>query len=123
GLVGDIGPTLKALLPRLEKRDSGQFLAKCLEHYRESRQGLDDLATPRRGKKPLHPQYLTARISALADDDAIFTADVGTPVVWAARYIEMTRERRLTGSFMHGSMAAATPSAMGWQAANPDRQV
>src|SRR5699024_9923929 len=58
-----------------------------------------------------------------ADDDAIFTADVGTPTVWAARYIEMTRQRHLTGSFMHGSMATATPQAMGWQTVFPQRQV
>ncbi|MDA3922864.1 MAG: ubiquinone-dependent pyruvate dehydrogenase [Salinisphaera sp.] len=123
GLVGDIGPTLTALMPRLTENTDRRFLDKSQDHYRDARQGLDELATPREADQPLHPQYLTARVSELAQDDAVFTADVGTPTVWAARYIHMTRERRLTGSFMHGSMAVAVPAAMGWQAAFPQRQV
>src|SRR5699024_8075104 len=97
GLVGDIGPTLTALLPKLEEKTSSKFLDSAQAHYRKARESLDDLATPRKGDLPLHPQYLTARVSALAADDAVFTADVGTPTVWAARYIHMTGKRRLTG--------------------------
>src|SRR5699024_4597334 len=102
---------------------STKFLERCQANYRKARQGLDDLARSRDDDKPLHPQYLTARVSALARDDAIFTTDVGTTTVWAARYIAMTRERRLTGSFMHGSMAEAVPLALGWQVAHPQHQV
>ncbi|MGE8180732.1 thiamine pyrophosphate-dependent enzyme, partial [Pseudomonas mandelii] len=58
-----------------------------------------------------------------ADDDAIFTADVGTPTVWAARYLKMNGKRRLLGSFNHGSMANAMPQAIGAQASFPGRQV
>ncbi|MCM2129343.1 ubiquinone-dependent pyruvate dehydrogenase [Larsenimonas rhizosphaerae] len=123
GLVGDIRPTLAALLPRLESQDDTAFLDAARKHYRKARQGLDDLASPRDDDIPLHPQYLTARISALAADDALFTADVGTPTVWAARYLKMNGQRRLTGSFMHGSMATAMPQAMGLQVAHPDRPV
>lgn len=123
GLVGDIGPTLTALLPRLEEKTSTKFLDASQAHYRKARETLDDLATPRKGDQPLHPQYLTARVSELANDDTVFTADVGTPTVWAARYIHMTGKRRLTGSFMHGSMAVAMPAALGWQVAYPDRQI
>lgn len=123
GLVGDIGPTLDALVPRLAENTDRHFLDDSQAHYRKARAELDDLATPRDAEQPLHPQYLTARVSQAAADDAVFTADVGTPTVWAARYIEMTRGRRLTGSFMHGSMAVALPAALGWQAAFPDRQM
>ncbi|WP_350617491.1 thiamine pyrophosphate-dependent enzyme, partial [Pseudomonas sp. HY7a-MNA-CIBAN-0227] len=73
--------------------------------------------------RPIHPQYLTRLLSELADEDAIFTADVGTPTVWAARYLKMNGQRRLLGSFNHGSMANAMPQAIGAQAAFPDRQV
>jgi len=123
GLVGDIGPTLAALMPRLTENTDAKFLDESQKHYRESRSDLDELASPRDANQPLHPQYLTARISQAATDNAVFTADVGTPTVWAARYIQMTAGRRLTGSFMHGSMAVALPAAMGWQAACAERQV
>ncbi len=49
----------------------------------------DDLATPRGDYKPLHPQYVARLVSDLASEDAIVTADVGTPSVWAARYLRM----------------------------------
>jgi pyruvate dehydrogenase (quinone) len=45
------------------------------------------------------------------------------PTVWAARYLAMNGQRRLLGSFWHGSMANAMAQAVGAQAAFPDRQV
>lgn len=62
-------------------------------------------------------------MSEIADEDAVFTCDVGTPTVWAARYLKMNGKRRLLGSFVHGSMANAMVQAIGAQAAFPKRQV
>ncbi|MGE8145223.1 ubiquinone-dependent pyruvate dehydrogenase [Pseudomonas frederiksbergensis] len=123
GIAADVGETLAALLPRLPYRGDRSFLESSLEHYKKARQGLDDLAQPSAPGRPIHPQYLTRLLSELANDDAIFTADVGTPTVWAARYLKMNGKRRLLGSFNHGSMANAMPQAIGAQAAFPDRQV
>jgi len=106
-------------LPRLSGAKDRRFLDAGKRHYA----GLDDLAMPRPGDKRIHPQYLTRLVSELAAADAIFTADVGTPTVWAARYLTMSGKRRLIGSFNHGSMANALPQALGAQAACPRRQV
>ena len=123
GIVADVSETLAALLPRLPYRADRGFLESSLKHYAKARQGLDDLAQPSAPGRPIHPQYLTRLLSELADEDAIFTADVGTPTVWAARYLKMNGQRRLLGSFNHGSMANAMPQAIGAQAAFPGRQV
>ncbi|MEX5610883.1 ubiquinone-dependent pyruvate dehydrogenase, partial [Pseudomonas protegens] len=123
GIAADVGETLAALLPRLPYKGDRRFLEESLKHYAKARQGLDDLAQPSPAGRPIHPQYLTRLLSELADQDAIFTADVGTPTVWAARYLKMNGQRRLLGSFNHGSMANAMPQAMGAQAAFPQRQV
>ena len=120
-LIGDVKATLAALLPMLEEKSDRRFLDKALEHYHSARKGLDDLATA--SDKVIHPQYLAQQISRFAADDAIFTCDVGTPTVWAARYLQMNGKRRLLGSFNHGSMANAMPQALGAQATHPDRQV
>ena len=85
-------------------------------HYRRARARLDKLARDRRHDSPLHPQYVAATIDKLAAADAVFTADVGTPCIWAARYLRMNGTRRLIGSFNHGSMANALPHAIGAQA-------
>jgi pyruvate dehydrogenase (quinone) len=123
GLVGDVQSTIAALLPRLRDKSDRTFLDKALRHYQASRKDLDDLATGRAGHKPIHPQYLTKLLSDAAAEDAIFTCDVGTPTIWAARYLKMNGKRRLLGSFNHGSMANAMPQAIGAQSAFPSRQV
>jgi len=123
GLVGDVRETLRALTPKLTRKSDRRFIERAREHYKNARQGLDDLARPAPAGKPLHPQYVTARVDALAAEDAIFTVDVGTPTLWAARYLTMNGKRRLHGSFNHGSMANAMPQALGAQAAHAGRQV
>ncbi len=123
GLVGDVGPTITALLPRLTARTGRDHLDASLAHYKTARAGLDDLATGKSGRKPIHPQHLTRVVDEVAADNAVFTADVGTPTIWAARYLRMNGRRRLVGSWAHGSMANALPHAIGVQASFPDRQV
>jgi pyruvate dehydrogenase (quinone) len=123
GLVGDTKTTFRALLPRLEQHEFDEHLKASVEHYRKARKSLDELATHGHGKKPIHPQYLTRVLDELAAADAIFSCDVGTPTIWAARYLTMNGRRRLLGSFNHGSMANALPQAIGAQVSHPGRQV
>jgi pyruvate dehydrogenase (quinone) len=123
GFVGDTKTTLRGLLPKLEQNQDDHHLNESLEHYRKTRNGLDELATGDSGKKPIHPQYVARVLDQLAAEDAIFTCDVGTPTIWAARYLTMNGKRRLLGSFTHGSMANALPQAIGAQASYPGRQV
>src|ERR1700757_2997779 len=123
GFVGDTKTTLRALLPKLEQNQHQQHLKDSLEHYRKARKGLDDLATGNSNKRPIHPQYVASVLNQLAAEDAVFSCDVGTPTIWAARYLTMNGKRRLLGSFNHGSMANALPQAIGVQASHPGRQV
>jgi pyruvate dehydrogenase (quinone) len=122
-LVGHVKETLQELTPLLDDKADRAYLDRCLDHYARARKDLDDLATGEPGRTPIHPQYLAKMVSDLASESAIVTCDVGTPTVWAARYLRMNGTRRLLGSFVHGSMANALPQAIGAQAALPDRQV
>jgi pyruvate dehydrogenase (quinone) len=123
GLVGTVKETIAAVLPKLKEKSDQRFLESALQHYKSARRSLDDLATPTERGRPIHPQYLTKLVNEAAADNAIFTADVGTPTLWAARYLTMNGKRQLHGSFNHGSMANAMPQALGAQAAFPNRQV
>lgn len=123
GFVGDTKATLSALLPKLKQNKETQHLKTSLEHYEKARKGLEELATDGGGKKPIHPQYVVRVLNELTANDAIFTCDVGTPTIWAARYLTMNGKRRLLGSFNHGSMANALPQAIGVQVSHPGRQV
>ncbi|MFD6441964.1 ubiquinone-dependent pyruvate dehydrogenase [Peribacillus sp. NPDC060186] len=123
GLCGDVKYTVESLLPLLSETHDTHHLNKFVLHYQDVRKGLDKLATGKPGRMPIHPQFLTKVISNLASEDTVFTCDVGTPTLWAARYLEMNGKRRLLGSFNHGTMANALPQAIGAQAARPDVQV
>ncbi len=123
GFVGDTKTTLQTLLPKLRDKDDNKHLNDSLEHYQKARMGLDKLATGDSGGKSIHPQYVTRVLDELAAEDSIFTCDVGTPTIWAARYLTMNGKRRLLGSFSHGSMANALPQAIGAQISHPGRQV
>lgn len=120
-LTGTVADTVNALLPLIRTGRSSSFLKTATKHYAKTRKELDELATP--SKRTIHPQYLTKLIDEAATDDAVFIPDVGSPVVWAARYLTMNGRRRLIGSFSHGSMANALSQSVGAQAAYPGRQV
>jgi pyruvate dehydrogenase (quinone) len=105
GLIGDVKETLNAVLDKIEAKTHERHLKKSVSHYQEVRKDLNDLAVGHPGKKPIHPQYVARMIDEIAAEDAIFSCDVGTPTVWAARYLTMNGKRRLIGSFNHGSMA------------------
>jgi pyruvate dehydrogenase (quinone) len=123
GIVGTVKETLHALLPLLEDKSDRYHLDGCLQHYANTRKGLDELAVGNPGRVPIHPQFVAKLLDELASEDAIFACDVGTPTIWASRYLGMNGRRRLLGSFIHGSMANALPQAIGAQAAMPGRQV
>lgn len=123
GLVGTVTDTLAALRPLLRPKADREHLDRSLRHYRRTRASLDSLAVNDRDRSPIRPEYVAGAVDRLATDDAVFTCDVGSPVVWAARYLHMNGRRRLIGSFNHGTMACALPLAIGAQTAFPGRQV
>jgi pyruvate dehydrogenase (quinone) len=123
GLLGDVKATLAATLPLLKKKEEDSHLQDALADYKHARADLDALAESGPHSKLIHPQYVTRLVSELADDDAIFTCDVGTPIAWTARYLRVNGRRRIIGSFNHGSMANAMLHAIGAQSACPARQV
>ena len=123
GVVGDVKETLKLLSSLIVEKKERKHLDKALAEYKDARASLDELAVEGTIKNAVHPQYVAKVLSELADEDAVFTCDVGTPTIWASRYLKMNGRRRLLGSFNHGSMANALPQAIGAQVAYPKRQV
>jgi pyruvate dehydrogenase (quinone) len=122
GVVGDVAATLRALAPLVQDKHSDHFLREHVAQTEHARRRLGHYVTKGPGIKPIRPEYVAAVLSELADDDAIFTVDTGTPVIWAARQIEYGPHRRMFGSFTWASMANASPNAFGAALAFPGRQ-
>jgi pyruvate dehydrogenase (quinone) len=123
GLLGTVRDTLDALLPSIKEKTDESHLSNTLADYKRARKNLDALAESGPNSDTIHPQYVTRLVSELAADDAVFTCDVGTPIIWTARYLKVNGRRRIVGSFNHGSMANAMLHAIGAQTAYPNRQV
>ena len=123
GIVGDTLETLRALIPLVHEHSDSSHLDSAVAHYKQSRKQLDGLAESSPHSSVIHPQFVNRMVNEVAAPDAIFTCDVGTPTAWAARYLQMNGQRRLLGSFNHGSMANAMLQAIGAQSAFPERQV
>jgi len=122
GLVGDVGTTLHALLPRLREKTDTAFLEKYVKETASFEELLRHYVDKGPEIKPIRPEFLAATLSELAADDAMFFADTGTACIWMARHIKGGAKRRLFGSFSWASMANAAPNAFGAQLAFPGRQ-
>ena len=123
GLTGDVGETLRALLPRLKKRTDSSFLDKIVKHHKKDVKHLQTYVNHEGHGDGLRPEMVATALSDLAEDDAVFSIDTGMCNVWGARYLHMKPGRRLLASFGHGSMANAMPQAIGAKVGSPDRQV
>ncbi|MEU1423388.1 thiamine pyrophosphate-dependent enzyme [Kitasatospora sp. NPDC005751] len=139
GLAGDVGATLRALLPHLNEgagRDR-EHLESARKEFTHWQAGQAKLADPSHDKRltgrlrraldnpghDIRPEALAAAVNELADQDAVFTSDTGMATVWLSRFVTMHGERRLLGSYNLGSMANAMPQALGAQLWAPERQV
>lgn len=123
GLCGKIEDTLSVLLPLIEDKQDDSFLRKQLKKYDKVKEDLDVYVKDPGKENLIHPEYVASVINNLAAKDAIFTVDTGMCCVWGARYIHATGERKMLGSFSHGTMANAMPMSIGASLSHPDRQI
>jgi pyruvate dehydrogenase (quinone) len=123
GIWGDVRETLQALLPLLDTKQNREYLDTTLRKHKEKLRKMNVYVDHVGTRRPMHPEPVAAVLSEVAAPDAIFTADTGMCNVWSARHIKATKDRRIIGSFNHGSMANALPQAIGAQCTYPGRQV
>lgn len=123
GLGGKIEDTLKDLLPLLDVKQDDKFLKEQLEFHEKVKKAIRVYVDSPGEEELIHPEFVSAVINELADEDTIFTVDTGMSCVWGARYLDATGKREMLGSWNHGSMANAMPQAIGAALACPGRQV
>ena len=123
GLVGNSKETVEALIPLLNKKDDRDFLESQLDLYKKVLENKMTYVHDKGKENAIQPEYAAYLLDELADKNTIFTVDTGMTCVWGARYITGTGERKMLGSFNHGTMANAMPQAIGAQLAYPERQV
>lgn len=123
GLIGNAKETVQELLTLVQPKEDREFLDSQLDLYKKVLENKLTYVHDKGSENAIQPEYTAYLLDELANKDAIFTVDTGMCCVWGARYITGTGERKMLGSFNHGSMANAMPQAIGAQLAYPERQV
>lgn len=123
GLCGNVGDTIRALIPLIETKADDSFLNAQLEFYQKVKDNQQVYIEDRGDENKIQPEFVAATLNRLASSDAIFTVDTGMCCVWGARFIDGTGQRKMLGSFNHGSMANAMPMAIGAALSHPEQQV
>jgi acetolactate synthase-1/2/3 large subunit len=125
-IVGDLRDVLKKMNKALSEKEDA--VAKANEAHKP---WLEEIAAWREehpmsykpSKKEIKPQFVIEKLRELSDDDAIVTTEVGQHQMWTAQFFDFTQPRTFLTSGGLGTMGYGLPSALGAQAAFPERQV
>jgi len=123
GLHGNIKETIKAITPICKPKSNTKFLDKLNQEFREWKESEKKEPESTNLKNSMHPQTVAGELNNKASKDAIFTIDTGTSAIWASNLISFHSDRRILGSFSHGSMAVGLPAAIGAQLQHPEKEV
>lgn len=123
GLHAHIKESVGKLISLCHSKDDTSFMHERRKEFLDWKKDIHKQANPKRAIEPIHPQIFTATLSQQASSDAIFSIDTGTSAIWSSNFMSFFGERRIIGSFNHGSMAVGLPAALGAQFQFPHREV
>lgn len=123
GVRTDTGLFLDALLPKLTDKADVTFLKQALADWNAIKDKMEEPVKNPGKEGAIRPEYMISLLDKLAADDCIVTVDTGMNNLWTSHYLTPGRDRRMIGSFTHGSMANALPMAIGAACTFPKRQV
>jgi pyruvate dehydrogenase (quinone) len=122
GLTGDMGATLQALLPLLQRKEDRSFLADAQARMRDWNGLLAQVAATQRGPK-VRPQTVCRALSDAAPPTSIFALDCGANTHFAARMMRIREGQAWSGTGTLVSMGSGVPYAIAASFAFPDRPV
>ena len=120
-LVGDSRETLRALLPKLHRKDDRSWREQIEQEVREWWELIEHRA--QLPGDPLNPQLVFSELSKRLPDDAILAADSGSAANWYARNIRLRKGMRSSLSGTLATMGPGMPYAIGAKFAHPKRPV
>ena len=119
-LVGDVGETLRALLPAVSHRDRRDWVARIKELKGDS--AVRDIQTmPPMGR--LFAAHVMHDLWRITEGKALVVTDVGQHQMWEAQYYKHDFPRKLITSGGLGTMGFALPAAIGAKFARPEEEV
>jgi len=120
-LVGDAAQTLRALLPRLERKQDRSWRQQIEDEVQDWWKVVEARAL--NPAEPLNPQRVFWELSPRLPDDCILTADSGSAANWFARDVRIRQGMKASLGGNLASMGPGVPYAIAAKLAHPDRAV
>jgi pyruvate dehydrogenase (quinone) len=120
-LIGDSKETLRALLPRLARKQDRSWRERVEREVAQWWRVLEDRA--HEPADPLNPQLVAYELSSRLPDGAILTTDSGSATNWWAQYLKLRTGMRASLPGTLATMGGGTPYAIGAKFAYPQRPV
>jgi acetolactate synthase-1/2/3 large subunit len=119
-LVGDVGDTLRRLVPAVKRRERTPWVARIHELKGDS--AVRDIQTlPHSGR--LFAAHVMHDLYRITEGKALVVTDVGQHQMWEAQYYKHDYPRKLITSGGLGTMGFALPAAIGAKMARPEEEV
>ncbi len=119
-LVGDVGETLKTLVPAIARRERRAWLAR-IESTKGASAVRDIQTLPHCGR--LFAAHVLHDLWRITEGKALVVSDVGQHQMWEAQYYKHDYPRKLITSGGLGTMGFALPAAIGAKLACPEEEV
>jgi pyruvate dehydrogenase (quinone) len=120
-LVGDARATLRALIPRLRRKDDRSWREEIERGVEAWWKLLGERAQV--AAEPVNPQLVFHELDRRLPDRAIVLADSGSATNWWARHLHLRRGMDAALSGTLATMCPAVPYALAAKLAYPDRPV
>ena len=121
-IVGDIRLVLRDFAEQADVSVPQEWIDTVLRYKAEYKPGGEPGGEPDNESGFVEPRSFMRSLSAMMEENAILTADVGQNQIWAARNFNVKEGRFLTSGGL-GTMGYALPAAIGAKLAKPHRQV
>jgi pyruvate dehydrogenase (quinone) len=120
-LVGDAAETLRALIPRLRRKQERSWREQIEKGVSDWWQVVEHRA--QQPANPINPQLVFHELSKRLPEDAIVTSDSGSAANWFARDLKLRRGMMASLSGTLATMGPGVPYAIAAKFAHPQRPV
>ncbi|MCF1283682.1 pyruvate oxidase [Streptococcus sinensis] len=120
-ILGDAGQAAKAILDKVDAVESTPWWRANVKNNQNWREYMNKLEGKTEGELQLYQVYNA--INKHADQDAIYSIDVGNSTQTSTRHLHMTPKNMWRTSPLFATMGIALPGGIAAKKDNPDRQV
>lgn len=121
GILADAKSTLQAMLKIAKPVASRPFYDALVADKKNWNEWLTKFVDE--DKTPLNVDSVFEQINRIADDDAIFSVDVGNVTIDSYRLLKMKTSQKITTSAWYATMGYGLPTSIAAKESYPDRQV